>query len=57
MRGKFLKGITTGIMIGAAASMMMMPELDRNTRKKIRNSKKMFSNMAENMYDNVRSWM
>ncbi|MFT8316326.1 MAG: YtxH domain-containing protein [Clostridium sp.] len=57
MRGKFIKGITTGALIGAAAGMLIAPDLNRNTRKKIRTSRRFISNAAEDIFDNVRHWI
>ena len=57
MRGKFLSGITTGALIGAAAGMMFMPEMDRGTKRRIRKSAYNVKNMAGDVFDNVRSWM
>lgn len=49
MRGKFF----AGALIGAAVGMMMMPELDRNTRRRIRRTAKMVRHAAGDMYDDV----
>lgn len=38
MRGKFIKGMTAGALVGAAASMMFMPELNKSTRRRINRS-------------------
>lgn len=55
--GKFLKGMTAGALIGAAAGMFFMPEMDRSTKKKIRRSARTMQNAASEAYDNVRGWM
>lgn len=55
MRG-FMKGITTGALMGAAIGMMFMPELDRGTRKKIKRSGRMVRNMAGDMYETMKRW-
>ncbi|WP_010237203.1 YtxH domain-containing protein [Clostridium arbusti] len=57
MRGKFIKGITTGALIGAAAGMLIAPDLNRSTKKKIRRSRSRLSNAAEDIFDNVRHWI
>ena len=51
--GKFISGITTGAIIGATVGMMVVPQLDRNTRKKIRRSSKMAMNMAGDIYESM----
>lgn len=53
MRSRFVSGITTGAIIGAAASMMIVPQLSRGTRKRLRRSGKFMRNVAEGMYDNL----
>lgn len=54
--GKFMKGITTGAIIGAVAGLMMYPGMDRTTRKKIQRSGRMVKNATEDMFDNMRGW-
>lgn len=49
MRSKFI----TGALIGAAVGMMVMPELDRNTRRRIRRTAKMVRHAAGDMYEDV----
>lgn len=57
MRAKFIKGMTTGAIIGAAAGMMLIPNMDRGTRRKIKRSTRTMRNTAENMYDSMRNFM
>ena len=57
MRGKFLSTITTGVIIGAAAGMMFMPEMDRSTKRRIRKSAVSVSNIAGNVIDSMKDWM
>lgn len=47
--GKFINGVTTGAIIGAAVGMMVVPQLDKGTRKRIKKS----SNMMLDLYDNI----
>lgn len=49
MAGRFIKGLTTGAIIGAAAGMMMVPEMSRKTRKMIKRSNRTMMNTAEKM--------
>ncbi|GAA0745086.1 YtxH domain-containing protein [Clostridium oceanicum] len=53
MRGKFI----SGMMLGVAAGMMLSPQIDKKTKRKIKRSGKNMMNMAEDMYDNVRYFM
>lgn len=56
MRG-FVKGLTAGAIIGATAGMMMIPEMDRKTRKKIMRSRKYAMNKAGNIIDMMMGWV
>ncbi|MCH5138146.1 YtxH domain-containing protein [Clostridiaceae bacterium UIB06] len=53
MRGKFI----AGAMLGAAVGMMLMPELDRSTRRRIKRTAKMVKNVAEDAFDGMRGRM
>jgi gas vesicle protein len=53
MRGKFI----TGALLGAAVGMMLMPELDRSTRRTIKKTAKMVKNVAEDAFDGMRDRM
>lgn len=53
MKG-FISGMTTGAIIGAAVGVMMLPEMDRSTRKKIKRFDRMVMNMAGQMYSPMR---
>ena len=54
MTARFIKGITAGAVIGAAAGMLVYPQMDRNTRNRIRKSGKMMKNVAEDAFESVR---
>lgn len=55
MRAKFIKGMTAGMLLGATAGMMMMPQVDRSTKRKMKKSARMIRNTADDMYDYVRN--
>ena len=57
MRMSFIKGITAGALIGATAGMIIAPQLDRSTKRRIRKSGRMMANAAEDMYGTVKGWM
>jgi gas vesicle protein len=57
MGRKLMTGLTTGAILGAAAGMLLMPELDRSTRKRIKKSGKIMRNTAGDMYDNMKNWI
>lgn len=53
MRGKFI----AGALIGAAVGMMMMPELDRSTRRRIKRTAKMVRNATGDAFEGMRDRM
>jgi gas vesicle protein len=48
-----IKNVTTGAIIGAAAGMMIAPQLNRNTRKRLRRSSDMFMGIMGDVYDDM----
>lgn len=52
-----MRVMTTGLMLGAAAGMFIVPQLDRSTKRRIRRTGKMMRNSAVDMYDNLKGWM
>lgn len=53
MRGKFV----TGALLGAAIGVLLVPELDRSTRRRIRKTTRLVKDTAGDMYDNmIKSW-
>ena len=57
MHGKFISTITTGAIIGAVATAMLAPNMDRHTKRRVRKTGKMIKNMAEDMYDSVKDYI
>ena len=55
MRGR-LMSLTTGAIIGAAAGALLVPQMDRNTRRRLKRTGKMVRHTAEDMYDSMRQW-
>lgn len=53
---RFLRGMTTGAVIGAVAGMLIMPQLSWNTRRKFGRSGRMIRSTAEDLVDSMRSW-
>ena len=51
--GKYINGITTGAFVGATIGMMIAPQLDRNTRKRLKRTGKRMASMAGDLYENV----
>ncbi|AEB75429.1 YtxH domain-containing protein [Clostridium botulinum] len=54
---RFLRGLTTGAIIGATAGIMMSPQMDKRTRKKLMRSKRHMIHKAENMVENLTDWL
>jgi gas vesicle protein len=57
MRGRFIAGITAGTIIGVTAGVMMSPNVDRNTKRKLRKSGRYMMEMAEDAYNGMRHMM
>lgn len=53
MRGKFIKGA----IVGAAVGMMLMPELDRSTKRRIKRTAKMVRDVAGDAIEGMRDRM
>jgi len=53
MRGKFV----SGMLLGAAAGMLLMPDMDRGTKRRIKKTAKVVRNAAEDAFDDVRGWV
>ncbi|MDU1312605.1 YtxH domain-containing protein [Clostridium septicum] len=49
--GKMMKGVAAGAMIGAAVSIMVLPQLDRKTQRNLKRTGKRAMGMAEDAYD------
>lgn len=49
----FVKGITTGAIIGAAAGMLMAPQMNKNSRRRLRRSGDMVMGIVGDIYDDV----
>ncbi|WP_298838673.1 YtxH domain-containing protein [Clostridium sp.] len=54
MQNRFVSTITAGAIIGVAAGMMLIPNMDRNTRRRAKKTGKMVMNMAGDIYDNMK---
>ena len=57
MRGKLMSTIAVGALIGMAASSMLMPNMDRSTKRRVKKTGKMVKNMAEGMYGNMKDYI
>ncbi|MGH4139543.1 YtxH domain-containing protein [Clostridium sp.] len=57
MAGRFISTITTGAIIGVVASAMLMPNMDRSTKRRVRKTGKMVKNMAEDVFDSMKDYI
>lgn len=48
--GRFIKGMAAGILIGVAAEMMMLPNCDRRTRRRMKRVGARMRGMMEDTY-------
>lgn len=54
---RFSKGMVTGILIGAAIEMAMLPYCDRRTQRTMRRAGRRMRDMAETTYHGLQDWM
>lgn len=52
-----LKSLATGVVIGATAAIIVLPQLDRKTQRAVRRTGKKMCCMAGDAYDNILSYM
>lgn len=57
MFNKFISTITVGAIIGMAAGAMLIPNMDRSTRRRAKKTGKMVMNIAGDMYDNMKDYI
>lgn len=48
-----LKSMATGVIIGAAVGMLVLPQLDRKTQRVIKKTGKRVVHLAEDAYGNI----
>ncbi|WP_125461012.1 YtxH domain-containing protein [Clostridium taeniosporum] len=49
----FTKGIVAGALVSTAVGIMVMPNLDRRTQRRMRRAGSRIKNMAEDTYENM----
>lgn len=54
MKTKFVGGLTAGLLLGAAASMMMVPQMDSRTRRKIDRTSRKLAHSAGSIINDLR---
>lgn len=56
MRGRFFSGLAAGALLGAAAGMMMMPQMNYRTRRRMKRAGKRLGHMTQDLMDNMREY-
>lgn len=56
MKGRFIIGLTTGALVGIAASMLATPQMDWRTKRKIKRAGKRLANRAGEFMDDIREY-
>jgi hypothetical protein len=57
MQSKFVSKVAAGTIIGVLAGAMLLPNMDRSTKRRVRKAGKMVSNMAGDVFDNMKDYM
>ncbi|WP_185903648.1 hypothetical protein [Hathewaya massiliensis] len=57
MGTKFIRGMTTGALMGMAAAMMMNPSMDRRTKRKMRRAARNITSTTGDMFNSVMGMM
>ena len=51
---RYINGIITGVVVGAAVGMIVLPQLDRKTQKALKRTGQKILNLAEDSYESIR---
>jgi gas vesicle protein len=57
MRGKFVSTMTVGAVIGVVAATMLIPNMDRSTKRRVKRTGKMVMGMAGDVYDSMKEYI
>ena len=55
--GRFIKGMAAGVVIGVAVEMMMLPNCDRRTRRRMKRAGEKMRSMMEDTYDGMQNFI
>lgn len=55
MKAKFLRGVATGALLGAAAGVLIVPQMDRRTVKKISKAGRRAAEFTSDIWDGLRN--
>jgi len=57
MHNKFMSTITAGAIIGVVAGAMLIPNMDRSTKRRAKKTGRMVMNIAGDMYDSMKDYI
>ncbi|MCB2289494.1 YtxH domain-containing protein [Clostridium sp. CS001] len=57
MHRKFISPMAAGAVIGVVAATMLMPNMDRGTKRRVKKTGKRVMSMAGDMYDNMKDYI
>lgn len=52
--GRYICGMVAGLIVGATVGVILLPQLDKKTQRKIRRARQKFMDFAEDSYDDMR---
>jgi gas vesicle protein len=55
LAGRFLRGVAAGTLIGAAAGMLLIPRMDKKTRKKISKAGRRAAEFTSDIWGGLRN--
>ena len=55
--GRFIKGMAAGVLIGVAVEMMILPNCDRRTRRRMKRAGEKMRSMMEDTYDGMQNFI
>lgn len=57
MKSGFIKGMAAGAIVGAAAGIVLLPNMDSRTQRRMKKSYSNFKGSAEDVYSNLVDWV
>lgn len=54
LRGKFVRGMAAGALIGAAAGILLMPNMGNTTRRRFERTGRKITGFTNNVWDGIR---
>lgn len=54
LRGRFFRGLAAGTLIGAAAGMLLMPNMDRRTKKRLVRAGKRITDLTGDLWSGIK---